>query len=151
MDKRTSNQFRAFLAAPLKGVAGLTLRQLMVHAITLAFMLLTFSLMLNFINQVIQSSALEARKAQLAEEAARIASENRHLQGSVDYALSDAYVEQAAREQLGWAREGETVLLPQFPAIEPESKPAPEAIPMPVRPTEPNWQRWWDALQPKQT
>lgn len=151
MDKRTSNQFRAFFAAPFKGLAGLTLHQLMVHGITLALMLLTFSLMLNFINQVIQSSALEARKAQLAEEAARIASENRHLQGAVEYALSDAYVEQAAREQLGWAREGETVLLPQFPAIEPESKPAPEAIPMPVRPTEPNWQRWWDALQPKQT
>ncbi len=151
MDKRTSNQFWDFFAAPFKGLAGLTLRQLMVHGITLAFTLLTFSLMLNFINQVIQSSALEARKAQLAEEAARIASENRHLREAIAYARSDAYVEQAAREQLGWAREGETVLLPQFPVIEPESQHAPEAIPMPVRPTEPNWQRWWDALRPKQT
>lgn len=126
-------------------------RQLGVHMFTFALVILTFSLMLNFISQVIQSSTLEARKTQLEAEVARLEAENRELQGAVAYALSDAYVEQAAREQLGYAREGEVVVLPQFPPVEAAPQAEPEAAPIAPPPLAPNWQRWWRALDPRQS
>lgn len=131
--------------------ATLTPRQIGVHLITGALVVLTFSLMLNFINQVVQSSTLESRKTQLEAEVARLESENQYLQGAVDYARSDAYVEQAAREQLGYARGDEVVILPQFPDAAPEPNAAPQAVPPATPPRAPNWQRWWQALRPLQS
>jgi cell division protein FtsB len=41
-----------------------------------------------------------------------------YLQGVKEYVASDAYVEQQARRQLGYGREGETVFVVTSPAIE---------------------------------
>jgi cell division protein FtsB len=129
------------------------LRQLGVYAITLVLGILTLSLLFNFIQQVTQSAALEARRAELEAQATALAGENVHLGGIVEYAESDAYVEHTARERLGYAREGDIVLLPDYtappqepgsdlPVPEPDE---PEAAPKPP-PPEPNWQRWWEAF-----
>ncbi len=142
--QRAANDLRSRLAT-------LSPRQIGVHLMTLALVVLTFSLMLNFINQVVQSSALEARKVQLEEEVARLEAETRYLRGAVDYARSDAYVEQAAREQLGYARDGEVVVLPQFPDVALEPYTAPQAVPSAPLTLAPNWQRWWQALHPRQS
>ncbi len=79
------------------------------------------------------------------------------LKGEAEYRESGMYAEQAAREQLGMARDGETVLLPTVVVPAPSA-----AVPPPlseniaplvpaVNPlSEPaaNYQRWWRALFP---
>jgi ubiquinone biosynthesis protein COQ9 len=94
-------------------------------------------------------------------DVARLSSENAILQQSVEYVESNDYAEQIAREQLGYARAGDTVLMPTFPdeivsntistvsttttltnTINPNTTPA--TI---VAPIEPNWMRWWRMLR----
>ncbi len=113
-----------------------------IHLLTLALALLTLSLLINFGGQVLQSARLEARKLSLATEVALLEAENQQLLGAVEYAESDANVERIAREQLGYAREGDIVILPQEPLPTPEP---PAAVPTPLPPSvsTPNWQRWW--------
>ncbi len=131
----------AWLNAPLKRSG--------VHLATLALAVLTISLLINFINQVMQSANLEARRTTLATEVAMHESENAHIRGAVEYAESDVYVERVAREQLGYAREGDMVVLPQFQAATPTATPEAHAATTPSRPiTTPNWQRWWQAFAP---
>lgn len=74
----------------------------------------------------------------------------KRLKAEAEYRESDAYVEQAAREQLGMAREGETVLLPTvvIPAS-PMPRPTARAEPPTSESvTIPNYQRWWRAFFP---
>ncbi|NJL34074.1 MAG: septum formation initiator family protein [Chloroflexaceae bacterium] len=92
----------------------LPLRQVWTHIVILALAALTISLMVNFVHQVIQSANLEARRVELQAEAARMETENQQLRGAVEFAESDAYVERIAREQLGYAREGEVVIVPEL-------------------------------------
>ncbi len=89
------------------------------------------------------------RQQRAANEALRIQIEQ--LKAEAEYRESDAYVEQAAREQLGMAREGETVLLPTVvipasPTPVPMTKAAP---PTAASATLPNYQRWWRAFFPE--
>lgn len=128
----------------------LPLKRSSVHLLTLVLALLTLSLLVNFITQVIQSANLEARRAELATEVAQVEQENLRLRDAVEYAESDVHVERVAREQLGYARDGETVLLPHV--LVPTPTPTPTASPtshlLAERADRPNWQRWWDALVP---
>jgi cell division protein FtsB len=78
------------------------------------------------------------------------------LRGEAEYRESPMYAEQAAREQLGMAREGETVLLPTVVLPAPAIIPAPSAAPVPppvlgepLPQDTPNYQRWWQALFPR--
>lgn len=97
------------------------------------------------INQMIaQQTALNAEQ--------RI--QNDQLKAEAQYRESDAYAELAAREQLGMAREGETVLLPTMvtpplPRSAPEAGSATTTAPNIADP-QPNHQRWWHALFPPQ-
>lgn len=118
-----------------------------VHLVTLALVLLSLSLLINFGTQVLQSTRLEARRASLATEVTQLETGNRQLQGEVEFAESNANVERVAREQLGYTREGEIVVLPQFPTPTPVPTTATsEALPPPVE--LPNWRRWWAAFFP---
>lgn len=130
-------------------LSGLTvpLRRSGVHLVTLALVLLTISLLINFSSQVLQATRLETRRGTLATEVALLEAENQALQGAVEYAESNANVERVAREQLGYTRAGDTVLLPQFPVATPVPTTAPPAaLPPPAR--EPNWRQWWGAFFP---
>ena len=78
--------------------------------------------------------------------------QNEQLKSEAQYRESDAYAELAAREQLGMAREGDTVLLPRM-ITPPLALPSPEVdapaeAETPDRPPDPNYQRWWHALFP---
>lgn len=78
--------------------------------------------------------------------------ENERLEAEAQYRESDAYAELAAREQLGMAREGETVLLPTMvtPPLA-DSAPdveAPAAASEADEHDQPNYRRWWEALFP---
>jgi cell division protein FtsB len=117
-----------------------------VHLATLAMALLTLSLLFNFTQQVIQSANLEAERAELEAEVAELRAENARMEAAAEHAESDAYVERIARERLGYAREGDIVILAQRPP-EPETPAAsdePAALPTPA--PLPNWQGWWDAF-----
>jgi cell division protein FtsB len=140
----------------------LPIRQLGIHLVTLVLGLLTLSLLFNFTQQVIQSAALEAQRATLEARVNTLEAENLHMQGVVAYAESDAYVEHTARERLGFAREGDIVLLPQYVTPTPAAGAAPaegfadapgdqplEEIALPAiepPPVTPNWQGWWEAF-----
>ena len=128
--------------------------------VLLALLAVGCGLMVGFVRMTWTRHQLnQARVAQAAindEQRAR----NAALKGEAEYRESDVYVEQAAREQLGMAREGETVLLPTIvtPA-EPQPTPAsPNASALgaasgssEVTQAEiaPNYARWWYAFFPE--
>lgn len=123
------------------------LRRSGTYLVTLALALLTLSLLINFGGQVLQSTRLEAHRVSLATEVARLEAENLALQSAVEYAESNANVERVAREQLGYTREGDIVILPQFPVVVPTPTTVPPTVvSRPVRPR--NWQQWWNAFFP---
>ncbi len=135
---------------PLSVLAGKSrppLKNGAIHIVTLLLALLTFSLMVNFVGQVILSARLESQIEAKATEVAQLEDEIVYLQASVAHAESDVYVMQIAREQLFMAFPHDTVLLlqnPQIPSTEPAETPA--ALPPPQ--LQPNWEQWWQALFP---
>lgn len=80
---------------------------------------------------------------------------NQELEAEAVYRESNTYAELAARDQLGMARPGETVLLPTM-VTPPLAQPSPVAADLPVSPPanavpQPNYQRWWHAFFPPNT
>ncbi len=81
---------------------------------------------------------------------------NAALKGEAEFRESGMYAEQAAREQLGMARDGDTVLLPTvvIPAASPPAPPPaanpsePQVVLAATSASTPNYQRWWRALFP---
>jgi hypothetical protein len=105
--------------------------------------------LIGFIGQVITSAQMERRKEELRAENAQLATEIATLAVDVTEAESPAYAERILREQRGYARDGDTVILPTFPQItptptQPTAQPAPTSVP------EPNWRRWATALFPRE-
>ena len=60
------------------------------------------------IDQKTRMAALEAEEEQLNAELEEKELEKERLEHMIDYAGTDSYVEQVAREVLGWVKEGET-------------------------------------------
>lgn len=60
---------------------------------------------------------------------------NSELQAKLKEAQSQAFIEKIARDKLGLAKEGETVVI--LPPIEPEATKSGEETNLP------NWQKWW--------
>jgi cell division protein FtsB len=112
--------------------------------VALALVALSLWLLANFVGQVVASARMDRQIAEKQAELAKAEAELVSLKQQVAFAESPAYAEQVAREQLGFAREGDTVILPTLP----ERKPAQAAAPVPLaRPApEPNWRGWARAL-----
>lgn len=114
-----------------------------------ALMLVFIGLLVaNFIGQIMQSASLEARRAELEAEVAQMRDANATLSGAVAFTESDVYIERVAREQLGYAREGDIVILPRLIPPDTPAEPAPAEPPAPQPPPIPNWRLWWRALFP---
>jgi cell division protein FtsB len=79
----------------------------------------------------IRTYRLEQQRAAAEAELARLEAQRDYLQGVLDYVASDAYVEQVARRELGYVRDGEVPFLVVGPTPEP-AKPGP----------------WWEAQAP---
>lgn len=115
--------------------------------VTVGLVLLSLLLLGNFVNQVILSAQMDRQRAQVQAEIARIEDENAQLSTSVALAQSADYADQVAREQLGYARKGDVVVVPVLPQATPQ---AVETPPVPVAATlpEPNWRGWLRAFFP---
>jgi cell division protein FtsB len=118
-----------------------------VHLLTLVLLALALWSMIGFVGQVIISAQMERRKEELRAENAQLATEIATLAADVTEAESPAYAERILREQRGYARDGDTVVLPTFPQITPTPL-QPTAQPVPTSVPEPNWRRWSNALFP---
>jgi cell division protein FtsB len=132
------------------------LQRLGVSLLLLVMLFLAGSLLLGFVERAWQehqlNRAIERQRAQNAQQQER----NDRLKGAAEFAESDVAAEQAARERLGMAREGETVLLPTV-VLPPPPTPAPAAAPIDVAElpesdeltrSEPNVVRWMHAVFP---
>ena len=144
MPRRTPRQFatsaRLVLSPERLGRSG-------AHIVALGMVVLSLWMLASFVGQVITSAELERRTAALEAEIARLERENTVLSGEVAYAESPAYAERIAREQLGYAREGDTVVLPTYADVTPApASSASQPLPAPV--VRSNLGAWADALFP---
>ena len=115
------------------------------HLLVLVMVVLSLWMLASFVGQIMTGAQLERRREELVAENARIEAENVALRNQVGYAESPAYAEQIAREQLGLAAEGDTVLLPTFEDV-PAAQAEPTAVPLPAPTAQPNWRAWVDVL-----
>lgn len=117
------------------------------HLVVLGMFALSLWLLASFVGQILIGAHMDDQVAALSADVEAIEAENQTLMTAVAEAESSAYVEQMAREQLGYAREGDTVLVPILPEATPEPAnptPVPLATPVP----EPNWREWVEAFFP---
>jgi cell division protein FtsB len=83
---------------------------------------------------------LAERADALKSEIAALEDDGVRLQRELDWSRSDAGIERLAREQLGWARSGETaVVIPDAPTPRPSPTPAPTRA-------APTWRSLWGLL-----
>jgi cell division protein FtsB len=113
----------------------------------LVLVALSLWLRVNFVGQVVGSARMDRQISDRQAENARIAAENEVLKARAAFVESPAFAEQAAREQLGYAREGDTVILPTLPERT-LSPAASAAAPVLAPPPQPNWQGWLLAFFP---
>lgn len=129
-----------------------------VFLLLIIMLVLAGSLLIGFVQRAWQEHQLNRAIEQQAAQNDYQRAQNLRLKGAADFAESDVAVEQAARERLGMAREGETVLLPTIilPAAPTADLPAlasKAAAPAPqssagIHSSEPNVARWMHALFP---
>jgi cell division protein FtsB len=105
----------------------------------------------NFVNQIIRQAQLEQYRDTLALEVSQQVVRNAELKQQVEYVESSEYAELVAREQLGYARPGDIVMMPTYPNQTSDSVGTPmtmqEVTTTTQLPAQPNWQRWWQFLQ----
>lgn len=96
----------------------------------------------SFVNLVVRHAQLEQYKVTVTNDITELQVSNTELRQQVEYFESVDYAERVAREQFGYAREGDVVLMPTFPERT-VLKSAPTATaPVVVTPAEPNWVDW---------
>jgi cell division protein FtsB len=113
---------------------------------TIILLVVSVLFVYNFVVQVVRQTQLEQYRDRIAQNVARLRDQNTTLSRSVTYFESRDYAESVAREQLGYARTGDIVMMPTFPDKLSTTAPVNPVIPTTAAPTEPNWLRWWNML-----
>lgn len=90
-----------------------------------------------------------AAVAELQHWEARLSAEQvrgARLQQELEWVQGDAYLEEAARRELGWVRRGDTLVVPVSVASTPVASPAATSEAPPPAPAseQPPWQTWRD-------
>ncbi len=138
-------------------VSSATLARWGARLVLLALVLIAGSLLIGFVRMTWAEHKINQESEQQLAVNETQKQRNATLKGEAEYRESGMYAEQAAREQLGMAREGDTVLLPTVVLPAPTAAPPPppsESIPAPASAVDPlaepttNYQRWWRALFP---
>ena len=113
---------------------------------TIILLVVSVLFVYNFIVQVVRQTQLEHYRDSIAQNVVRLREQNTTLARSVTYFESRDYAESVAREQLGYARPGDTVMMPTFPDQLSTTAPVVPITPTTTTPSEPNWLRWWNKL-----
>lgn len=82
---------------------------------TIILLVVSVLFVYNFVVQVVRQTQLEQYRDTLEQNVIRLREENAILERSVTYYESRDYAESVARAQLGYARPGDTVMMPTFP------------------------------------
>ena len=115
------------------------------HLLLAGLVIIVSMVLLSFGRIMWMGYELTQRAEQIRGEIVQLEDENQRLQAELEYLRTDEAAEELAREKLGWARPGDTVLVVSSEESEvvPAAKPAPSAEPTPA---DPIWQRWWQEL-----
>lgn len=96
----------------------------------------------SFVNLVVRHAQLEQYRATLQNDIVTLEGDNAQLRQQAEYFESPDYAERVAREQFGYAREGDVVLMPTFPERTVREVTATTIAPVSPAPAEPNWVDW---------
>jgi len=113
---------------------------------TIILLVVSVLFVYNFVVQVVRQTQLEQYRDRIAQNVVRLRDQNTTLSRSVTYFESRDYAESVAREQLGYARTGDIVMMPTFPEQLSTTAPVVPVTPTTTAPSEPNWLRWWNML-----
>lgn len=112
------------------GMFGLSRTRLVVVACLLVAAYFTYSAVAG----AVRNHQLAQSRAEAIREIQQLQDEKAYLEAVRDYVASDTYVEQQARRQLGYIREGEVPFVVIGPGIEAEPE---------------DGTRWWQRLFPR--
>ena len=76
----------------------------------LTMLILSYFLFL-FIQQSFEMQSQQDTMAQLQQEISQVQLENEILTRQIEHTKSEEYMEQVARDRLGWVKEGETIYI----------------------------------------
>ena len=76
----------------------------------LTMLILSYFLFL-FIQQSFEMQSQQDTMAQLQQAISQVQLENEILTRQIEHTKSEEYIEQAARDRLGWVKEGETIYI----------------------------------------
>lgn len=135
-------------------ISSQTLTRWSTRAALLVLVLIAGSLLVGFVRMTWTLQQIKQAQAQAEAKVAEAKQVALQRKGEAEYRESDVYAEQAAREQLGYARDGDTVILPTVvapvppttvPTVQPEASAPVDVADDPAA----NYQRWWAALFPE--
>ncbi len=103
---------------------------------------IAISMVIDFGRKAAANYRIWCEETRLEREIALARHEQELLLARKDYVQTDDYVEKVAREELKWARPGETVIIVR--PIPHRSTLTPQPTPPPARPqARSHWQEWW--------
>src|SRR4051795_13353152 len=120
-------QRSAFPALQRRLISKHSAQRIVVALLLLGLLFLAGTLAVGFVRMAWQEHQLNRSIDDQRSANAQLAADNLRLKGQAEWAESDVAAEQAARERLGMAREGEIVLLPTV--VLPAATAAPPSAP----------------------
>ena len=120
------------------------------NMLTVIFAVIAVFFGLAFAGKALEGYRVHRHNVILQEEISALKEQREQLRERLEYVQTSEYVEQVAREQYRWTRDGETLVVPicrprPAPQVSPTSLPQPSASAREHPPTS-YWQEWWSLL-----
>jgi len=120
------------------------------NVLTVVFAVVAVFFGLAFAGKALEGYRVHRHNVILQAEVSTLEEQQVQLRQRLEYVQTSEYVEQVAREQYKWTRDGETLVVPilrRRPAQQgsPTSSPQPTASAHELAPTS-HWQEWWFLL-----
>jgi cell division protein FtsB len=111
--------------------------------VTIVVATMAISMIVDFGRKATANYRIRREEIGLEQEVAAERDKHEELLARREYVQTDKYVEQVAREELKWVRQGEIVIVPV--PITRQPLPTPGTPPAPARllESELHWQKWW--------